>query len=479
MTRWTHGLINRLVVLCDVMMAICAAVIAKLEWEFLAWSQITILWAIGTVIFTQVLSLGGAYRVEHYGHFSRQFLHLLVGGIPAVLVVGLCYYALIPTEQLDWFGFAGWAALAALAFLIGRYGPVSFGMKQVWRHDVLRRRAVLLGDPARSREFIDRYRESTSHKKGLYSFLAIFSDEEMSPPDAARPGSMSAEGEGRYPFVSGGLPELLNYVQDNPIDTVIVTMNWDNPAAISARVEELYQVAADVIVEMDPKGFSLNYAHHTVLAGEPALLVQQQPMKGSLGLLKWLEDYAVASLALVLVSPILLAAAIAIKLESPGPVLFRQPRAGRNNKPFMVYKLRTMTVDNSDDGSRGTTRDNPRITRIGRLLRSTSIDELPQLLNVLKGDMSIVGPRPHVPNMIVGPNVHYEAIQRYIARYRVKPGITGWAQINGSRGPVETLEKAERRLSLDLYYIENWSIWMDFRIMLLTITKGMAGPQAF
>lgn len=470
MTRWTHGLINRLVVLCDIIMAILAAVIAKLEWEFLAWSQITILWAIGTVVFVQILSLGGAYRVEHYGHFSRQFLHLLVGGIPAVLVVGLCYYALIPTENLNWYGFAGWAALAALAFLVGRFGPVNVGMKLVWRHDVLRRRAVLLGDPLRAREFIDRYRESTGQKKGQYSFLGIFSDGISTSPET---------GVRDYPPVLGELPDLLNYVQDNPIDTVIVTMSWDSPAAISSRVDELYQVAADVIVEMDAKGFSLNYAHHTVLAGEPALLVQQQPMKGSLGLLKWLEDYAVASLALVLVSPILLAAAIAIKLESPGPVLFRQPRAGRNNKPFMVYKLRSMTVDHSDDGSHGTTRDNPRITRIGRILRSTSIDELPQLLNVLKGDMSIVGPRPHVPNMIVGPNVHYEAIQRYVARYRVKPGITGWAQINGSRGPVETLEKAERRLALDLYYIENWSIWMDFRIMLLTITKGMAGPQAF
>ncbi len=472
MTHWTHGLINRLVILCDVVMSICAAVIVvKMHWQFLSWGQITILWGIGTLIFVQVLQWGGAYRVEHYGHVGRQFMHLLVGGIPAVLAVAVCYYAFIPDEHLDWRAFSVWAILAALAFLVGRYGAVSIGIKQVWQKELLRRKAVVLGSPQRARELIDRYREVNDAKKSLFIFQAIFSDQDdvlEHPPEGSA-----------YPPVLGGLAQLLDYVQDHPIDTVIVTKSWEHPAAISALVDELYQVAADVIVEMDPKGFSLNYAHHTVLAGEPALQVQQQPFKGSLGLMKWIEDYVVAGLALILVSPILLAAAIAIKLESPGPVLFRQPRVGRNNKVFMVYKLRTMTVDNSDDGSRGTTRDNPRITRIGRFLRSTSIDELPQIFNVLKGDMSVVGPRPHVPNMIVAPNVHYEAIQRYVARYRVKPGITGWAQINGSRGPVESVEKAERRLALDLYYIENWSIWMDLRIMLLTITKGMVGPQAF
>lgn len=471
MTHWTHGLINRLVVLCDVVMAICAAVIVNLEWHFLSWSQIAILWAIGTVIFVQVLQLGRAYRVEHYGHAGRQFMHLLVGGIPAVLTVGVCYYAFIPNESMNWAAFATWAVLASVAFLAGRYGPVHIGMRLVRKYQLLRRKAVVLGSPQRAHKLIDRYRELNGEKKALFSFQAIFRDD----ADA----SDAVTDDASYPPVLGGLPELLEYVHDNPIDTVIVTTSWDNPAAISALVDELYQVAADVIVEMDPKGFSLTYAHHTMLAGEPALQVQQQPFKGSLGLMKGIEDYVVASIALVLVSPILLAAAIAIKLESPGPVLFRQPRVGRNNKVFMVYKLRTMTVDPNDDGSRGTRRDNPRITRIGRFLRSTSIDELPQIFNVLKGDMSVVGPRPHVPNMIVAPNVHYEAIQRYVARYRVKPGITGWAQINGSRGPVESVEKAERRLALDLYYIENWSIWLDLRIMLLTITKGMVGPQAF
>ncbi|MGE4373474.1 MAG: exopolysaccharide biosynthesis polyprenyl glycosylphosphotransferase [Xanthobacter sp.] len=471
MMRWTHGLINRLIVFCDVVMSILAAVIARLEWGFVSWGQIAILWAIGTVIFIQLLHLGGAYRVEYYRRYKRQFLHLLVGGVPAVLVVAACYYAMIPSIYLDWYAFLGWAGLAALAFILGRYVPVNLGMWLVERHDVLRRNAVFLGDPARARALLDRHREAGPRRQG-YAFLALFDDSLHE-----KPAGETIRGD--YPPVMGGLEQLLEYVQRHPIDTVIVTKSWNDPSAISALVDKLYQVPADVIVEMDPEGFSLNYAHLTMMAGEQALQVQQQPMKGSLGLLKWLEDYSVAIIGVILVSPILALAALAIKLESPGPVMFRQPRVGRNNKVFKVYKLRTMTVDPHDDGSLGTARDNPRITRVGRFLRSTSIDELPQLFNVLKGDMSIVGPRPHVPNMIVAPSVHYQAIQHYVARYRVKPGITGWAQINGMRGGINTVEKAQRGVELDLYYIENWSIWLDFRIMLLTVATGMTGPETF
>jgi polysaccharide biosynthesis protein PslA len=175
----------------------------------------------------------------------------------------------------------------------------------------------------------------------------------------------------------------------------------------------------------------------------------------------------------------MLAAAIAIRLEGPGPILFRQPRVGFNSKPFMIYKFRTMTVDPTDDGSHGTDRDNQRITRIGALLRRTSIDELPQLLNVLRGEMSIVGPRPHVSNMLVGDGVYSEVVQQYAARHRIKPGITGWAQINGMRGGIDSLEKANRGADLDLHYIANWSPQFDLRIMVRTLVTGLVGRNVF
>jgi putative colanic acid biosynthesis UDP-glucose lipid carrier transferase len=204
-----------------------------------------------------------------------------------------------------------------------------------------------------------------------------------------------------------------------------------------------------------------------------------RPFKGTQGLVKIIEDYATAFIALLLLSPVMLAAAIAIRLDDGDPILFRQPRTGFNSKPFMIYKFRTMTVDVTDDGSQGTKRDNQRITRIGRFLRRTSIDELPQLFNVLRGEMSIVGPRPHVANMLVGEGVYSEVVLQYAARHRIKPGITGWAQINGMRGGIDSMEKASRGADLDLYYIANWSLRLDLKIMLITLIRGLVGRDVF
>jgi lipopolysaccharide/colanic/teichoic acid biosynthesis glycosyltransferase len=195
--------------------------------------------------------------------------------------------------------------------------------------------------------------------------------------------------------------------------------------------------------------------------------------------LKIIEDYTVASLALLFLSPIMLAAAIAIRLDDGNPIFFRQLRTGFNGKLFLIYKFRTMTVDVMDDGSEGTKRDNQRITRIGRFLRCTSIDELPQLFNVLRGEMSIVGPRPHVANMLVGEGVYSKIVLQYAARHRIKPGITGWAQINGMRGGIDSKEKASRGAELDLHYIANWSFRLDLKIMLMTLIRGLIGRDVF
>jgi Undecaprenyl-phosphate glucose phosphotransferase len=191
-------------------------------------------------------------------------------------------------------------------------------------------------------------------------------------------------------------------------------------------------------------------------------------------------DRVAAALGLIVTIPLLAIIALAIRLDSAGPILFRQPRLGFNNCLFTMFKFRTMYHHQADlRCAQQTTRNDPRVTRVGRFLRRTSLDELPQLLNVLAGDMSLVGPRPHAPDTKAGGLLFHEAVADYRLRHRVKPGITGWAQINGWRGETSTRTHIEQRVAHDLYYIDNWSMLLDLRIMVLTLVRGFNSKQAF
>jgi putative colanic acid biosynthesis UDP-glucose lipid carrier transferase len=233
-------------------------------------------------------------------------------------------------------------------------------------------------------------------------------------------------------------------------------------------------------IRLVPDMSMLHFMNHgvTTVLGVPMIDISNSPMAGMNLLLKWLEDKLVGLFILLLIAPLLLVIAAAVKLTSPGPALFRQKRHGWNGEEINIFKFRSMFVQTADTPTSVTqaTKGDPRITPLGRFLRSTSLDELPQFLNVLQGDMSIVGPRPHA----VAHNLEYrEHIPRYMLRHKVKPGITGWAQVNGFRGETDTLEKMEQRVQADLYYIENWSLWLDFKIIVLTIFKGFTGKNAY
>jgi exopolysaccharide biosynthesis polyprenyl glycosylphosphotransferase len=185
--------------------------------------------------------------------------------------------------------------------------------------------------------------------------------------------------------------------------------------------------------------------------------------------LKWLFDKSVALGAVLALSPLMIGIAIAIRLTSRGPILFRQKRYGFNNELIEIYKFRSMYADQTDaEAEKLVTRDDPRVTPVGRFIRKTSIDELPQLFNVLKGQLSIVGPRPHALQAKAADKLYHDAVDGYFARHKVKPGITGWAQVNGWRGETDTIEKLMGRVDHDLYYIEHWSILLDLYIVLLT-----------
>ncbi len=191
--------------------------------------------------------------------------------------------------------------------------------------------------------------------------------------------------------------------------------------------------------------------------------------------LKRLEDIILSVVILTLISPILIIISLCVKLTSPGPIIFKQTRYGMDGKPIKVWKFRTMVVMENDNVTQATKND-VRVTKVGRFLRRTSLDELPQFFNVLFGGMSIVGPRPHA---VIHNEQYRSLIEGYMLRHKVKPGITGWAQINGWRGETDTLEKMEKRVEYDLEYIREWSIWLDIRIIFLTIFKGFIGKAAY
>lgn len=233
-------------------------------------------------------------------------------------------------------------------------------------------------------------------------------------------------------------------------------------------------------IRLVPDMSMLQFMNHgvTMVLGVPMLDISSSPMAGVNLVLKWLEDKVVGSFIVVLIAPVLLCIAVAVKCTSSGPVFFRQRRHGWNGEEINILKFRSMYVHDEDASVSVTqaTKGDPRITPLGRFLRSSSLDELPQFINVLQGNMSIVGPRPHA----VAHNLEYrEHIPRYMLRHKVKPGITGWAQVNGFRGETDTLEKMELRVQADLYYIENWSLWLDIKIIILTVFKGFTGKNAY
>ena len=259
---------------------------------------------------------------------------------------------------------------------------------------------------------------------------------------------------------------MIRLVDEHQIKVVYIAVPLDS----SPVIEELYFELLDknVDVHWAPNIFSLNLINHSVkeLAGIPIITLSETPLIGANLAIKILEDRILAVVILILISPVLILTSLAIKLDSTGPVFFRQERTGWDGKVFRIWKFRSMKVHQDESGFiKQATRDDPRITRIGKFLRRTSIDELPQIFNVLDGSMSLVGPRPHA----ISHNIAYsKQIVAYLARHRIKPGITGLAQIRGFRGETSDIDLMKKRVDSDLEYINNWSISLDISILLRT-----------
>ncbi|WP_245509687.1 undecaprenyl-phosphate glucose phosphotransferase [Bradyrhizobium vignae] len=270
--------------------------------------------------------------------------------------------------------------------------------------------------------------------------------------------------------------ELINYAREHRIEHVFLLINWSRQHAIDSILDALKILPVPVHLVPDP--ITARFLRYPLVGTGNTFTAElrRAPLTWRERALKRSLDLAGASLALFVFAPVMLVTALLIKLTSPGPVLFRQTRHGFGGRAFKIFKFRTMRVLEDGATIMQAQKNDPRVTPIGKWLRKTSIDELPQLLNVLKGDMSLVGPRPHA----AAHNTEYEQIiGNYAFRHHVKPGITGWAQVNGYRGETRTLELMQKRVEHDLWYINNWSLWLDLRILITTAFKTFSLSEVY
>ena len=280
--------------------------------------------------------------------------------------------------------------------------------------------------------------------------------------------------------VLGTTDDLVRFAREAPINEIIVALPLSAEQRLKALFDKLKLLPADLRLSAEPVADAFPVRGISYIGGVPMLEIVDRPLKHWNGIAKSVEDFVVGNALLAALAPLMAIIALLIKLDSRGPILFVQDRFGFNNKVIRVLKFRTMYTEKTDpSGAAQTTRSDPRVTRVGRFLRAFSLDELPQLFNVLSGDMSLVGPRAHPLSMKAGDKPYYDAVRDYFQRHRVKPGITGWAQINGLRGETDTIDKASQRVSYDLYYIDNWSLWLDLKVLLLSFRVFVARENAY
>lgn len=349
------------------------------------------------------------------------------------------------------FGFAG---LSVAGVAAGRL-MLAAVLDRVSRHQPISRTFAVLGGGEQARRLV---RAAQQRRSALFRLYGVFS---AGPERSSRPVAGQA--------VLGSIEQLIVAIRRGEIDDVVIALPWMADREIADAVARLRDLPVDVHLASDLAGHRIKLGSPpSGLDDLPLFSVANRPIAGWQTVAKTALDHGLALIGLIVALPVLVAVAVAIRLDSPGSVLFRQRRLGFNNRPFTIYKFRTMYHEDRPGTVRQARRDDPRITRVGRWLRRSSLDELPQLLNVLNGTMSLVGPRPHA---VSHNEVFARHIGRYFARHNVKPGITGLAQVNGLRGEIDTPEKIEARVACDVAYAENWSLALDLRILALTVLR--------
>ncbi len=411
------------------------------------------------VITVNVLHFSGAYATAPEDGFATQMGKVLKAWTLAFIVLMLIGYLTKTSDTYSRFWVASWYGLTLCGFAALRAWSIAQTRRWGSRGWLARTVAIVeLGGGGK-----DLLKRLQSARGDQFHLVGLFSGDEAPLADSSVPGNR--------------VEDLISLSRSFRIDEVLVVATGAEVAGLPGVLRKLGTIPTNV--RFCPWTGELGSPVREVglVMQSPALTIHRKPMQGWSRVVKRAEDIVLTSVAIALLSPLLLAVAVLVKCDSKGPVLFRQPRLGFNNNVFTVLKFRTMKHQRPPEvGVPQAQRRDPRITRVGGVLRRLSLDELPQLFNVLKGDMSLVGPRPHA----LAHNDQYAVlIDDYLGRHRVLPGITGWAQVKGFRGETDTLDKMQRRVECDLAYIDDWSILLDLRIMLLTVLSLMFDRNAY
>lgn len=422
------------------------------------------------LLLTLVMLFPGINRIGITG--AQLAIDVFAAWLQVVMVLLVIGYATRPYHDFDHDMLIAWAACTPFAQWLATIA-MNHVHRQRLRLPQSQRASVIVGaGPMCGRvAWVLRQRQGNG-----WNLLGVFDDRDPTqppPPDKAATERVAIP-DG-LPFL-GNLKGLPAYIELHGVKDVFVTLPLITQPRILRMLETLQNTTASVHYVPDVFGISIIQGRLEDMAGLPVVSLMLTPFTGVNSLLKRISDIVLSILILILITPVMIVVALGVKLTSPGPVIFRQRRTGLDGEIIEVYKFRSMTA--MDDGPvvRQATRDDDRVTAFGRFIRRTSLDELPQFINVLQGRMSIVGPRPHA----VAHNDEYRnLIKAYMARHKVKPGITGWAQVNGFRGETDTVEKMERRIEYDLEYLRNWSLQLDLLIIVRTAKQVITGRNAY
>jgi putative colanic acid biosynthesis UDP-glucose lipid carrier transferase len=416
---------------------------------------------IGSVGFALVAESFSLYRSWRAGFFKQVVFYTLVSTLGAFMLVFAYLFFTKTASDFSRVALGLWMCSSLIGMIAWRF-CFQYFLSNMRRKGFNTRNIAILG---MSDKGIRLAKEVMENPETGYRMAAFYDDREKSRLD-----------EDYHYYLRGNIAEGIKNAKKDKYDVIYITLPMQAKDRIEHMLFELGDSTANVHVVPDLFMYCLMHGQMSHVGDVQTISVYDNPMQGSLGALKRLEDIFLAIGILSVIALPMLIISLAIKFTSKGPVIFKQDRYGLNGRKIRMWKFRSMTVTENDNVIIQATKGDNRITKLGAFLRRTSLDELPQFINVLKGDMSVIGPRPHA----VAHNEEYRKIvDYYMLRHKVKPGITGWAQVNGARGETETVDKMKTRIEYDLEYIRNWSLWLDFKIVMFTFTKGFVGKNVY